>query len=884
MVRTVSRLALLFLALEGAIAFSVHAQDTIRVGRRPLVFTRQRAADLVRGLQAGQQAEVRTLMRLARAPTAEDRAALAADGVTILSPFAANTYWVRVRRGARLRSPTARAAGVADVQAVDKVLPDLWDERLDRFVVTPRDSAPRNYVRNADGTVNALVTFHADVIVADARGVLARYTPSASPLADRRWLVRLSLPDLRRLAAEDLVRWIDAAPMPPLPDNNVTRVTINADAVQLFNTTTGVVGGLGGRGVRMGVFDAGVNEGHDDLGARVVVNGAGAAAHGTHVAGIAAGSGLLSNQANGAGNNNGGSAFQWRGMAPLAEILDLSNGLGGNAVTHATQIGTNGLDLSNHSYTFSTDGAYDASNELRDDLMRGDAVSGGLAVPARLHVYSAGNHGGTPFNGGEQVGYFALTKQVKNGLLVGNWNAATARIANTSSLGPAHDGRIKPDVVAPGSNVRSTGLADDYVINSGTSMAAPAVTGLLALALEQWATTHGVNLDQNPPWPSTLRGLAIQTATDVAGPVWFNNPDGAVQAFAGPDFVTGWGLVHAQRAVQLVASRLIIQDALQQTCDAQLYYVLVAPGTPELRVTLAWDDPGGNPALARTDPKLVNDLDLTLVAPGGTPRYPWLLDQRAVDAAGNAVPDASQTCGTGLTIQRQFNPTPNPNFDPVNPANNVNDPMPPGGPPVAVTGRDHLNNVERVDVANPAPGLWRVEVSGFNVAEGPQRFSVLGFKPWGPHVFDRGWLCRRYPGLCRKIDMRLVCQRHPQLCDPMVIDLAKGKILVTLVDPSDRFIVPLKKICQFVIDCPGCTAGRCPGFSARFAATATPLQLWIYDDHGRRVWSGRTDRARSVTLPHLPGRELFLVVRSVGKAPGGPVEVRVDAPLPRPIH
>ena len=52
-------------------------------------------------------------------------------------------------------------------------------------------------------------------------------------------------------------------------------------------------------------------------------------------------------------------------------------------------------------------------------------------------------------------------------------------------------------------------------------------------------------------------------------------------------------------------------------------------------------------------------------------------------------------------------------------------PEEPGAPAVR-TEADHVNNVEQVLVSDPAPGLWRVEVHGFSVPDGPQAFSLAG--------------------------------------------------------------------------------------------------------------------------------------------------------------
>ncbi len=724
----------------------------------------------MRALRTGERPVRYGLVQLTRHPDADERAGLAADGLVLLDPLLDSVYFASVRKTFDLQSGSARALvqKLSPIEPADKIAPALREERFQAYEVTPPAGQPFNYVLNPDGTLNLTVSFFGVVPVANAAGLLERLgARDVIRTSDTDWTVVLPSRVLGVLAAENEVRWIDAGTIPLLQENDGTRAHIGVDVLQDFDTTSGQVRGLGGAGVTVGVFDGngetyedGVDEDHDDLAGRVVINDKGKGLHATHVAGTLAGTGVRSAGTDSWGEPNDGADYQWRGMAPQAELLDVLYTGSGSAdfLDRVIQIGS--LDLANGSYSVSFDGEYNIANADRDELIRGDAISAysGRVVPPRPQVYSAGNHGEKPVRGGEQVGYFSLTKQMKNALIVGNYDIEADRVATTSSLGPAHDGRIKPDLVAPGENVWSSCYcAPDSVIGrdlcrvddtstyrergdfyceaSGTSMAAPAVSGVLALVLQQHAETYRVDLDEDPPLPSTLRAVLVQSARDIAADLpWFENEDAPVQAFVGPDFATGFGMVDAETAVRVIRERRLLEDVIEQTCDTRSYGFYVEEGQTEpVRLTLAWDDVPASELLGPRATKLRNDLDLVLIDPAGTRHYPWLLNQNVVDANGNPLPDEQQLCGTPIDVQRDVYPTVRPDFvDPGHP-DNVNDPIGPQDLTAARTGKDHLNNIEQV-VAPSMPGLWHAEVVGFGIPQGPQAFSLAGLTRSRPEI------------------------------------------------------------------------------------------------------------------------------------------------------
>ena len=822
-------------------------------------------------------------------PSLHQRAQLREAGVTILSSVQGRIYRVRVASTADTSRAPLMPLLLAALQPVDRVAPALWRGDTAAFAIVETDGRRTNNVINGDGTANVIVRVHVGTPTALAESILRARAVEIRRMSDSRWLAVVPLAGIRALAEADVIQWIDAVPVAVTSDNDVTRVAVNADVVQGFDVTTGVATGLGGLGIRVGLFDDGLDEGHGDFGSRIVHNATGRTTHGTHVAGVLAADGTMSAKPDSWGTMNGGSPHQWRGIAPQAELIDAWKHESANAGIHLFYVTGLGMALSNHSYSFAYDGDYGPWDAAHDELVRGDAAYGGVAIPPRLFVYSTGNQGKTPAYPGEQVGYFSLTKQAKNGLIVGNFDHVQAHISPLGSLGPAHDGRIKPDVVAPGTDARSTGFCavpstlctgapsgatsrtGFYFPWTGSSLAAPVVTGVLALVLQQLEQNAPEGLGQNAgllgahPLPSTLRAIAVQSARDVDGGPSFPNADGSVRALPGPDFVTGYGLVDAQAAVQIAAERRMIEDVIGSTCGLRSWWVRVENGSSPLIVTLAWDDPPADPLSPHTDRKLINDLDLELRAPGtGEAHYPWLLDQRAVDAAGNEVPASAQVCGSDLVVQRGLLPNPAPNFDATDPSKNKNDVVTDALLQPAGRGRDHLNNIEQVRVDDPAPGWWLVRVTGFAVPDGPQSFSLVGSsRPQFLYRFPV--FCESWKELCAAVlrpQLHVLCARVPELCEPIRIPFRADTIPIRFRHSSDRMLIPLGDACRFVVRCPPCARdGQCPALELAFPAVPSQVSLSVHDRAGRRMPVHDVGRGvRRVRIDAGSGRDYVLVI------------------------
>lgn len=210
-----------------------------------------------------------------------------------------------------------------------------------------------------------------------------------------------------------------------------------------------------------------------------------------------------------------------------------------------------------------------------------------------------------------------------------NMNSDEAfEVSTFSSYGPTDDGRIKPDICAPGENMYSSIETYDaaYGTYRGTSSAAAVVSGIITL-LQQYYKS--VSPSQSYMLSSTVRALLAHTAND--------------KGTEGPDYIYGWGLADAKRASEAIynniegiinnekKSTLIKEITLNQGNKYTLYVVPYETGQP-LSATISWTDPQGNlvnNVVDLNNPNVVNDLDIKIVKinSNGTEStyYPWKL-------------------------------------------------------------------------------------------------------------------------------------------------------------------------------------------------------------------------------------------------------------------
>ena len=224
--------------------------------------------------------------------------------------------------------------------------------------------------------------------------------------------------------------------------------------------------------------------------------------------------------------------------------------------------------------------------------------------PTLMHVFSAGNAGDSDCNYGAGASWGNITgghKIGKNVFTVGNVQS-DGTLENSSSHGPATDGRIKPDLCANG--VMTTTTANNqYTTTNGTSFASPAVMGVMAQLYQAHQELQG-----DIPESALIKSIMLNTATDIEN--------------EGPDFRSGWGIVNAHRAVRCLEDQRYLDDEILQG-ENNSHNITIANGVRQLKVMLYWADEEGIPNVAKA---LVNDLDLNLTVPNGEVYLPWILD------------------------------------------------------------------------------------------------------------------------------------------------------------------------------------------------------------------------------------------------------------------
>ncbi len=397
--------------------------------------------------------------------------------------------------------------------------------------------------------------------------------------------------------------------------------------------------------------------------------------HGTHVAGSVLGNGVLSGSDPAAHLYTNSRA----GLAPEAKFVFMAlNTDGSTGIQCIDENGDfiakgylEGARISTNSWGASDNGAYGFLSSLVDDYL--------WRHKDYLVLFAAGNAGPGP----QTVG---SPGSAKNILTVGASENNRAdqgangddpnEIANFSSRGPTKDGRIKPDVVAPGTwilSVRAAQAPDgsfwgpfdaNYAFMGGTSMATPLTAGGAALVREWLAKARNITT----PSSALMKAILINGATQLPGPAIPNNEN-------------GHGRVDLKNTLR--AQYAIMDDHVQGLTSGQsVSYTVQIVGTTAVGTVIASNNPGLPAATVQAAAAAAMQLtDNPLLAVSQTVTNPTQLSVEALPGHAVARPmtpipsgvaaDKSQTLGLAntlptavLTATQLLSGSVNPNFQP----------------------------------------------------------------------------------------------------------------------------------------------------------------------------------------------------------------------------
>lgn len=489
------------------------------------------------------------LIQFAHIPADDKRLRWADAGLQLVDYLPDDTYFAVINLGFDLNQLAGEALTIIDVYDIFKMEPELAYRRTQGI---PIDQLVLSYYATLDPTS----------VIADlrTRGVgIDRRIDYA-----RQLYVTIDPAQLNAVLALPYVQFAGLWPAEGEPEDYIRSASGRANYVNSgYNGLT-----YNGNGVVIAIGEDGTVDNHIDTKGRLIEMMSGApSSHKIEVMIEAS-----------AGAN--------------ADATDLNNAWGATVLSvtgdpdYAGLFASHALRFTNHSLGYGIVPGYDSVARSLDLLT--------ASYNRAMVIYSSGNSGTSvgypPYDGFS--GWANITgqrKQNKTQLAIRNVNSDES-LVTSGSIGPAYDGRILPHITIEGAG--------------GTSLAAPKVTGSLAILSQIYQDLYG----GAEPSAMLLRAILMNTADELDDP--------------GPDFRTGYGRPNLRRAYAVIDNAQLLTGSVAHG-STDTYTLTVPVNTAQVRVMLMWPDVA---ASVGANPAIVNNLNLLATDPGAASYNPWVLD------------------------------------------------------------------------------------------------------------------------------------------------------------------------------------------------------------------------------------------------------------------